>query len=84
HGHHHSGPIPYHKLKACPDMPMTPYNYILMGLLSMIPPLYFKIMVPVLKEWDEKYATPGERALAAKQNAESGVPELMPSAPAAV
>jgi alkane 1-monooxygenase len=82
HGHHHSGPIPYHQLKANPTMPMTPYNYILMGLISMVPPLYWKIMVPVIKDWDERYATPAERALASQQNAQSGVPGLMSPAAA--
>ena len=76
HGHHHFEPVPYHKCKAYANMPMTPYSYITMGLISLIPPLYFKLMVPVVKEWDSKYATPGERALAQKANAESGIPEL--------
>jgi alkane 1-monooxygenase len=76
HGHHHFEPVPYYKCKAYADMPMTPYSYLTMGLLSMIPPLYFKVMVPVVKKWDAKYATPGERALAEKANAESGIPGL--------
>ena len=76
HGHHHTEPVPYHKCKAYADMPMSPYSYITMGLISMVPPLFFKLMIPVVKEWDSKYATPGERALAQKANAESGIPEL--------
>jgi len=76
HGHHHFEPVPYYKCKAYADMPMSPYSYITMGLISMIPPLFFKLMVPVVREWDTKYATPGERALAEKANAESGIPEL--------
>lgn len=76
HGHHHYEPVPYHGCKAYADMPMTPYSYITMGLISMVPPLFFKVMVPVVKEWDSKYATPGERAIAQKANAESGLPEL--------
>jgi len=63
-------------MQSVPDMPMCPYSYITMGLVSMIPPLFFKLMIPVVKEWDSKYATPGERALAQKANAESGIPEL--------
>src|SRR5262249_45530431 len=29
HGHHHAEPALFHELKAYPEMPMSPYNYIL-------------------------------------------------------
>lgn len=76
HGHHHTEPLPFYELKAYPDMPKTPYSYITMAAISMVPPLFYKVMVPKLKDWDEKYATPAERELTARQNAVSGIRSL--------
>jgi alkane 1-monooxygenase len=51
-------------------------------MLTMFPPLWHRLMIPKLKQWDERYATPEERALAAAQNAASGLPALMQGAAA--
>jgi len=76
HGHHHTEPKPFYELKAYPDMPQTPYSYLAMAVVSMVPPLFYRTMAPALKDWDERYATPGERELAAQQNASSGLTAL--------
>lgn len=44
----------------------------------MVPPLWHRLMIPKLKEWDGRYASPEERRLAAVQNAASGLRALMP------
>jgi hypothetical protein len=76
HGAHHAEGNHYQDLKAYPEMPQSPFGYITMTVISWIPPLFFKIMLPVVKDWDEKYATPKERQLAETQNRESGLPYL--------
>jgi toluene methyl-monooxygenase len=76
HGAHHVDGKHYQNLKAYPDMPQAPYGYLTMTAISWIPPLFYKVMLPVIKEWDQKYATPVERELAEQQNVESGLAAL--------
>ena len=75
HGSHHEFDRPYY-LHAYKAMPESPYGYLTMTLVSWIPPVFWKLMIPMLEEWDEKWATPAERAVVEQQNRESGVPEL--------
>ena len=81
HGAYHTDNSRYQHLKAYPDSPMCLFGYLTMTVIAWIPPLFFKVMVPMLKEWDEKYATPGDKILAAKENAASGILELMSDTP---
>ena len=81
HGTHHTYDNEYHLLPFEP-MPTAQFGYLTMTVISWIPPLFWRVMVPTLREWDEKWATPAERALVAKQNAESGVAGLaLPTTP---
>lgn len=64
HSHHHAAAeVPYWKLRAYPNAPMLPMGYLTLIVLSLVPPVFKKIMEPALKNWDEKHATPEERKL---------------------
>lgn len=78
HSHHHAqGEVPFYQLKPYQDAPMMVNGYLSVIVLTLVPPLWNKLMVPKLLEWDQKYASPEEKLLAGKQNWESGIPELM-------
>lgn len=76
HGSHHAHGGDYQNFLACPDEPMSPYGYITMTVISWFPPLFRKIMIPTVQDWDERYATEGELKIADKHNKESGLKEL--------
>lgn len=81
HSHHHAdGTVPYQGLKAYPNMPTTPTSYLGTSLCAYIPPLWNKLLGPKLLDWDENHATSGEREIAARYNAVSGIPLLEDSA----
>ena len=75
HGSHHENDTPYY-LFHYKDMPLSPYGYLTMTLVSWIPPLFWKLMIPMLKEWDAKWATADELKVIAEHNRESGVTQL--------
>jgi alkane 1-monooxygenase len=78
HSHHHAqGEVPYQDLKPFPDAPMMIGGYLTTIVVAMLPPLWHKLMTPKVLAWDRDYATAEERALAARANAASGIPELM-------
>ncbi len=81
HGSHHENDTPYY-LFHYKDMPLAPYGYLTMTLVSWIPPLFWKLMIPMLKEWDAKWATTDELKVIAEHNRESGVAELNGGIPA--
>jgi len=51
-------------------------GYLTTILLTMIPPLWQRMMIPKLMEWDRHYATPEERELALRANQKSGMKAL--------
>jgi len=64
HSHHHAqGHIPFHQLKPYEDAPMMLNGYLGTISLTLIPPLWFKLMKPKLQHWDEVFATERELAL---------------------
>ena len=78
HSHHHAEPEDeFWKLKAYPEAPTLPHGYMTMILAALVPPLFEYMMIPLLKDWDERHASPAERRLAAEQNRKSGIPALM-------
>jgi len=81
HSHHHSDAQveePELNYYGNTDQAMTtPYGYLISGILALIPPVWNKIMIPCWLEWDKNYATPAERKLAAYENINSGLPELV-------
>ncbi len=68
HSDHHMRPLrPYWELDSRRDAPQLPYGYFLMAALATVPPLFRRRMKPLLERWDEEFATPEERDLAAAQ-----------------
>lgn len=81
HSHHHADPeAEFWKLKAYPDAPTLPYGYLTTIVIAFVPPLFERMMVPLLEDWDRRFATPVERRLAAEQNRRSGIRALMATA----
>jgi hypothetical protein len=77
HSHHHAqGEAPYWTLHAYPNAPMLPGGYLSMLLIALVPPLFKKLMVPALNDWDAKHATPAERRLAQQASKEGGMTDL--------
>lgn len=75
HGSHHEFNRPFYRHQYKP-MPESPYGYLTMTLVSWFPPLFWKLMIPMLKNWDEKWATPAELEVLAEHNRESGISAL--------
>lgn len=71
--HHANGDKPFWNLLPYPDAPMMPYGYITMLLIALVPPMWKRMMVPRLDEWDRVHASPQELLLAQEQNAKSGL-----------
>lgn len=64
HSSHHSSPTrPYWALEPEEDALETPYGTILMAVIALAPPVWFRVIAPKLKEWDETLASVEERAL---------------------
>jgi alkane 1-monooxygenase len=84
HAHHHRTPAtPFHALVPEPSAPQMP-SALLCFLCALIPPLWERwIVMPRLRDWDFRYATPAERAIAAADNAAAGWPNWLSDAPAA-
>lgn len=79
--HHVDANIPFYELRPSdPDEVPVSYSYFLGALMAYIPPLFNKLMLPDLLMWDEKFASPEEKALAREKNAASGVPILVQAA----
>lgn len=58
HSHHHArAQVPFYQLNAIPDAPELPTGYLGCILLTLIPPLWQKIMAPRLASWDQQHAT---------------------------
>ena len=56
HAHHHANAeVPFHNLKQIINAPHTIAGYLACIVISMIPPLWFKLMRPKLVEWDRQY-----------------------------
>ena len=68
HSHHHANAnVPFQHLKPNPNAPMMPSGYLGTMGLTLIPPLWFKVMAPKLVEWDREFASVEELAWIAQQ-----------------
>lgn len=77
HGAHHvQADQPYYNFKW-QSMTECPYGYLTMTMIAWIPFWFWKEMIPMLKEWDNKWATPAELEIIKKHNEESGLRQLM-------
>ncbi len=73
HSHHHAhGELPFWDLKPYQDAPMMVSGYLSTMLLTLLPPLWHRLMAPKLKHWDEHYASEEEKLLARLSNQKSG------------
>lgn len=81
HSHHHAdGNVPYQDLRPYKDAPMMINGYLTTILVTLIPPLWNRLMVPKVLAWDEKYASKEELALAKQANLRSGVAAFVKAA----
>ena len=54
--HHAHGSKPFWELDLCEDAPQLPYGYLVSMLISLCPPLWYKIVDNKVSDWGEKYA----------------------------
>jgi alkane 1-monooxygenase len=77
HSHHHAhGEVPFHQLKPYTKAPMMIGGYLTTYLVTLVPPLWNKLMLPKVLEWDQKYASKEELILANQANKDSGIKAL--------
>ena len=70
HSHHHAqGEVPFHELQPFPDAPTMIGGYLTTIVVALIPPLWFRLMDPKVREWDRDHASAAERELAALADA---------------
>lgn len=65
HSEHHLDPrTHFESLRAQVDeTPLLPCGYLAALAVTLIPPLWFRLMAPRLADWDQRFATADERAL---------------------
>jgi hypothetical protein len=61
--HHMFATKDFWQLHALPDAPMLPYGYQTMAFIALTPPLWRRIMRPLLADWDRNYASDAEREI---------------------
>jgi NAD(P)H-flavin reductase/ferredoxin len=62
HSHHHAqGEAPFHELQPFADAPRMPTGYLGTIGLTLVPPLWRRVMAPRLADWDARFATAAER-----------------------
>ncbi len=61
--HHEKGDLPFWALDPYKDAPEMPFGYLTTIYVCLIPPLWYKIIHPKLKQWDEKFASKEELEL---------------------
>jgi fatty acid desaturase len=74
-GHHEDAYTPFHELEPDPEGPRQP-QFLIVILLAFFPPLWFKLLKPLLKDWDRRYASPQEREIAESENVRAGWDDL--------
>jgi len=66
HSHHHAqGEAPFHALRPMPGAPTMLAGYLTTIILTLVPPLWRRLMAPRLAAWDRDQANDAERRLAA-------------------
>ena len=67
HSEHHLDPrLHFESLEAKPaETPILPWGYLASLALTLVPPLWRRLMAPRLAEWDMRFANERERELAA-------------------
>ena len=76
--HHEKSNLKFWELQPYNNAPMMPFGYLSMLYIAIFFPfIYHRIMAKKLIEWDNNYATPGEKIIALAQNKMSGVSSLI-------
>lgn len=76
-GHHDDSYKPFYELEPDREGPKQP-QFLMCVLLAFVPPLWFMAIKPLLKHWDDHYATQQEREIAWRENARAGWHDLNP------
>ena len=72
--HHLNGYMPYYKLRPDVDSVNVP-SVFLCFMAALVPPIWENLISKrILREWDTRYASPDEQALALEQNKSIGWP----------
>ncbi|TDU24206.1 alkane 1-monooxygenase/p-cymene monooxygenase [Panacagrimonas perspica] len=79
-GHHDDSYKPFYLLEPDRTGPKQP-PFIVCVVLAFVPPLFFMMIKPLLKHWDQHYASKPEREIAYRENARAGWNELNESNP---
>lgn len=74
-GHHEDSYKPFYELVPDRSGPKQP-QFLLCVLLALVPPLWFLTIKPLLRDWDERYASPQELEIARAENARAGWHDL--------
>jgi len=75
--HHLDSRHKFYELVPEPDAPQMPSAF-LCYVYAFVPPLWFnKIAKPLLRDWDERFASPAEQVLAMEANRRAGWPEWL-------
>lgn len=69
--HHLNSYVPYYKLVPDKNAVVMP-SIITCFLSGFIPPVWYSIVKPALKRWDNEYASPAELKMAKEQNSKAG------------
>jgi len=63
HSHHHAqGGAQFQELRPFPEAPVMISGYLTTILVTLVPPLWFRVMRPRLAAWDRNCASAEERA----------------------
>lgn len=78
HVDHHIDPdLRFDQLIPHPDAPQMP-NLFVCAVSAFVPPLWFKyVAMPRLKDWDLRFASPAEQAIAREANRKAGWPDWL-------
>jgi fatty acid desaturase len=69
--HHLAASKPYWELRPKSDAPRLPCGYVAASLIALFPPLWRRMIDPLLEDWDRRLATEEERRLVAAQKAKA-------------
>lgn len=67
--HHLASGKRFWKLKAVENTPRYPLGFITMGIIALVPPLFFRLTRPELERWTQDLATEGERRIVEQNHA---------------
>jgi hypothetical protein len=67
--HHLAAGKPYWELRPKSDAPRLPCGYVAASLIALFPPLWRRMIDPLLEDWDRRLATEEERRLVSAQKA---------------